>query len=46
MLANNKKQIQAKPVETKFVEANKDEVLRVLNKSNKKNHVALSLLAK
>lgn len=46
MLADNKKQIKAKPVENKYVEAGKEEVLKALEESNKKNHAALGLLAK
>jgi hypothetical protein len=46
MLNNEKRQIQANPVVPKYVKASKEEVLKALKESNKKNHIALGLLAK
>jgi hypothetical protein len=46
MLNNEKRQVRARPVVPQYVKASEEEVLKALKESNKKNHIALGLLAK
>lgn len=46
MLDNKKRQIQANIIENKYIKASKEDVMKALKGSNKKNHIALGLLAK